>query len=146
LGVDLGSRRVGVALSNSSRTVATPLTVIQRAKRRSDDHEAVRALVEEWEIGVVVVGLPLSLDGSLGPAAKKAKREAKELGVVTGVPVETYDERLTTVSAHQALREQGVAGHNRRDMVDMVAAAVLLQAWLDTQANAASGHPDPSAS
>lgn len=131
LGIDLGSRRIGIAMSDPGQTLASPHTVVYRGKRRADDHQEIAAIVTEWEVGRVIVGLPLSLDGSMGRAAKAAVREAKELGVVTGVPVETYDERLTTVSAHQILREQGVAGKDRKDVVDKVAAAVLLQAWLD---------------
>lgn len=131
LGIDLGSVRIGLALSDAGGVLATPHSVLRRAKRRELDHEAIKAIVDEWEVERIVVGLPLSLDGSVGKAAKAALREADELGVVTGVPVETYDERLTTVSAHQVLREQGVAGADRKDVVDKVAAAVLLQAWLD---------------
>ena len=131
LGIDLGSVRIGLALSDAGGVLATPHSVLRRAKRRHLDHEAIKAVVDEWEVERIVVGLPLSLDGSVGKAAKAALREAEELGVVTGVPVETYDERLTTVSAHQVLREQGVAGADRKDVVDKVAAAVLLQAWLD---------------
>ena len=131
LGIDLGSVRIGLALSDAGGVLATPHSVLRRAKRRSLEHEAIKAIVDEWEVDHIVVGLPLSLDGSVGKAAKAALREAEELGVVTGVPVETYDERLTTVSAHQVLREQGVAGADRKDVVDKVAAAVLLQAWLD---------------
>lgn len=133
LGIDLGSVRIGLALSDAGGVLATPHSVIRRAKRRALDHQAIKAVVDEWEVEHIVVGLPLSLDGSVGKAAKAALREANELGVVTGVPVETYDERLTTVSAHQVLREQGVAGQDRKDVVDKVAAAVLLQAWLDGQ-------------
>ena len=134
LGIDLGSKRIGLALSDPRRILATPHSVVLRAKRRDDDHRKINDVVQEWEVARIVVGLPLSLDGSVGRAAKAAIREAKELGVVTGVPIETYDERLTTVSAHQVLREQGVAGADRKHVVDKVAAAVLLQAWLDGQA------------
>jgi putative Holliday junction resolvase len=133
LGVDLGSKRIGLALSDPGGVIATPHSVVLRGRRREDDHHAIAAVVDEWEVELVIVGLPLSLDGSVGRAAKAAIREAKALGVVTGVPTETYDERLTTVSAHQFLREQGVAGPNRKHVVDKVAAAVLLQAWLDGQ-------------
>lgn len=135
LGVDLGSRRIGLAMSDPGRVLATPHKVVKRSKSAQTDHRAIKAVVEEWEVVLIVVGLPLSLDGSVGRAAKAAITEAERLGVVTGVPTETYDERLTTVSAHQVLREQGVAGAERRDVVDMVAAAVLLQAWLDSQRN-----------
>lgn len=135
LGVDLGSKRIGLALSDSGRIMASPHSVLLRSKSRRQDHQAIADLINEWGVTQVVVGLPLSLDGSVGKAAKAAIAEAKTLGVVTGVPVETYDERLTTVSAQQVLREQGVAARKTRDKVDMVAAAVLLQAWLDGQAS-----------
>ncbi len=140
LGIDLGSRRIGLAMSDAGGVLATPLCVVHRAKSKAADHRRIMDVVEEWEVERLIVGLPLSLDGSVGPAALAALNEAKQLGVVTGVPVETYDERLTTVSAHQVLREQGVAGPDRKDVVDKVAAAILLQAWLDGQT-----HPDDDA-
>ena len=131
LGIDLGSVRIGVAMCDPGMVLATPYTVLRRQKRKELDHQAIKEIVDEWEIEHIVVGLPLSLDGSWGKAAKAAQQEADALGVVTGVPVETYDERLTTVSAHQVLREQGVAGQDRKDVVDKVAAAVRLHSWLD---------------
>lgn len=121
-------------MSDASGTLATPYCVIERSKRVRDDHREVAAIVEEWGIELIVVGLPLSLDGSEGIGATAARAEAEALGVVTGVPVEPYDERLTTVSAHRILRDRGVGGPGRRKVVDKVAAAVLLQAWLDGQA------------
>ena len=126
-----------MAVSDGGGVLATPLCVVHRSKSHAEDHRRIMDVVQEWNVERVIVGLPLSLDGSVGPAALAALNEAKQLGVVTGVPVETYDERLTTVSAHQVLREQGVAGPDRKDVVDKVAAAILLQAWLDGQA-----HPD----
>ena len=134
LGLDLGSKRVGVAVSDTSGTIATPLVVLTRSGSRQLDHARIRALVEEEEAERVVVGLPLSLDGSVGPAARCALAEAEELGSVVGVPVETFDERLTTVSADRVLQEQGMRGEARRRVVDKVAAAVMLQAWLDGRA------------
>ena len=88
LGLDLGSKRIGVALSDASATIATPFTVLHRAKRRADDHAAIARLVEEEEVQVVVVGLPLSLSGALGPAAQAAAAEAEALATVLGVPVD----------------------------------------------------------
>jgi len=129
LGLDLGSRRIGVAIS--SGTVATPHTVLERATDRATDHAAIARLVEELEADRVVVGLPLSLDGKMGPAATAAAEEAGVLGDVLGVPVETYDERLTTVTADRSLSSLGLSGQARRRVVDKVAAAVILQAWLD---------------
>ena len=132
LGIDLGERRIGVAVSDSEGRVATPLTVIKRSGSRSRDHQKIAELVDEYETGVVVVGLPLSLDGGTGPAALSAEREARQLETALGVPVLTHDERLTTVIAEQALAESGLSGKARRRRVDMVAASVILQGWLDS--------------
>jgi len=131
LGLDLGSKRVGVAVSDGDGRVATPVEVLQRTGDRKADHRAVSALVEEWEAVVVVVGIPYSLDGTLGPMGRLMTAEAVDLAALLSVPVETYDERLTTVTAERSLREQDVRGPDRRRVVDMVAAAVMLQAWLD---------------
>jgi putative Holliday junction resolvase len=138
LGLDLGARRIGVAVSDRSGTIASPLTVVVRGKRRAEDHRRIAALVAEEEAEVLVVGLPLSLDGSMGPAARAAAAEVEQLASVVGVPVETVDERLTTVTAEGALRQAGVKGQSRRQVVDKVAAAVLLQAWLDRRRAARS--------
>lgn len=90
--------------------------------------------MRDEEAELVVVGLPRSLDGGEGPAARGAIAEAKALANVVGVPVETHDERFTTVSAERSLREGGVRGPDRRRVVDKVAAAVMLQSWLDARA------------
>ena len=129
LGLDLGTRRIGVAVS--SGTLATPHSVLERAADHAADHAAVAGLVAELGAERVVVGLPLSLDGSMGPAARAAAAEAEALGDFLGVPVETYDERLTTVTADRSLSSLGLPGQARRRVVDKVAAAVMLQAWLD---------------
>lgn len=131
MGLDLGSKRVGVALSDLSGTIATPFTVLQRSRQRAEDHRAIARLVQDEEVEVVVVGLPLSLDGTLGPAARAAIAEAEALATVLDVPVETYDERLTTVTADQALMQAQMRAQARRRVVDKVAAAVMLQSWLD---------------
>ena len=131
VGLDLGSKRIGVAVSDTSGSIATPREVIVRAKHRRDDHERIKALVEQEQAELVVVGLPLSLAGTVGPAAAGAIDEARALASVIAVPVETYDERLTTVTADRTLRTAGLDGRARRRVVDKVAAAVMLQAWLD---------------
>ncbi len=131
--LDLGSRRIGVAVSDAAGTMAFPRPVIERSGDLARDHRAVAALVDEEEAGVVVVGLPLSLDGGHGPAARAAADEAQVLGSVLAdraVRVETFDERLTTVSAHAALAEAGSSARQRRRSVDSAAATVLLEAWL----------------
>jgi putative holliday junction resolvase len=131
LGLDLGSKRIGVAVSDRSGTVASPLTVVQRSGDRRVDHRRIAGLVEDEEAERVVVGLPLSLDGRVGPAARAALEEAAEIGSVVTVPVETYDERLTTVTAERSMMQARMRGEARRRVVDKVAAAVMLQAWLD---------------
>ena len=132
IGIDLGDARVGVALSNPDRTLASPLEVI---KRTGNLYRDIAKIVEEWEANAVVVGLPLSLDGSVGPAAKKALAEVKKLGATLQVPVETYDERLTTVTAERLMTDAGLDSRNQRKVVDKIAAAIMLQAWLDRQAH-----------
>ncbi len=142
IGVDLGDKRIGIALSNPDRTIASPLTVIQRSGRL---HKDIADLVDDWEATAVVVGMPLSLDGSKGPAARKARREAEALGAALRVPVETYDERLTTISAERIMSDAGLDSRSQRKVVDKIAASILLQAWLDRQAhkNADTEHADP---
>ena len=140
LGVDLGSKRIGIAVSDSAGSVATPIETVQRSRDRAGDHRRIAELVAEWECEVVVVGLPLSLDGSIGPAAEAALAETAELDDTVAVPVETYDERLTTVTADRSLMQMNLNAGARRRMVDQVAAAVMLQAWLDRRRQAA---PDP---
>lgn len=134
VGLDLGARRIGVAVSDPSGTVATPHSVLQRSGDHAADHRAVAAVVAEYEADLLVVGLPRSLDGSLGPAAQGALIEVDELADAVPVPVETVDERLTTVSADRVLREASVKGQARRQVIDKVAAAILLQTWLDGRA------------
>jgi putative Holliday junction resolvase len=131
LGIDLGSKRIGVAVSDRSGTIATPLTVVQRSRSRRADHHRIAELVVEEDAELVVVGLPLALDGSIGRAAQAAIAEAEAMATVVGVPVETFDERLTTVTADRVLMERGLRADERRRVVDKVAAAVILQHWLD---------------
>ncbi|MEY4373228.1 MAG: Holliday junction resolvase RuvX [Actinomycetota bacterium] len=131
MGLDLGSKRIGVALSDSSATIATPFMVLTRQGRIAEDHRAIARLVADEEVDIVVVGLPLNMDGSAGPAARAAVAEAEALATVVAVPVQTWDERLTTVSADQAMMQAKMRAQARRRVVDKVAAAVMLQSWLD---------------
>ena len=133
LGIDLGSKRIGVAVSDTGGKVASPLLVLSRSKSRSHDHAEIARIVREEEVEAIVVGLPLNMDGSRGPAARSAVAEAESIATVTGVPVHMQDERLTTVTAERALREANMRGQDRRGVVDKVAAAVLLQTWLDAR-------------
>jgi putative Holliday junction resolvase len=131
LGLDLGTRRIGVALCDSAGTLATPYEVVGRSGDRARDHGEIRRLAEEAGAEVLVVGLPLSLDGSTGPAARLVLDEVGELRSSVGLPVVTWDERLSTAEAHQRLRAAGVGGRKGRQVVDQVAATVILQSWLD---------------
>ncbi|HVF14502.1 MAG TPA: Holliday junction resolvase RuvX [Acidimicrobiales bacterium] len=131
VGLDLGKRRVGVAVSDSGGVMAVPSTTLHRTGDDVRDRRRLAEVVRELEPERVVVGLPRSLDGSDGPAAVWARGEAAALVELLDVPVELYDERLTTVSAQRSLVAAGVKGRDRRRVVDQVAAAVLLQAWLD---------------
>jgi putative Holliday junction resolvase len=132
LGIDLGDRRIGIAVSSGS--VASPVETVQRSGDRDRDHRRILEIAAEWEADTLVVGLPLSLDGSEGPAAVAVLEEVAELRVRTSIAVETYDERLTTVTADRQLQELGVHGRDRRRMIDQLAASVFLQAWLDGRA------------
>jgi putative pre-16S rRNA nuclease len=129
--LDIGTRRIGIALSDSAGTVATPYEVVTRSGDRSRDHRRIAALVEEAGAGIVVVGLPLSLDGSTGPAAQTILAEVDELRAALPVDVVTWDERLSTVEAERSLRAMRVRKGRHRQVVDQVAATVILQSWLD---------------
>lgn len=131
VGIDLGSRRIGVATSDPAGILASPYEVVERGRSHAEDHARLAAIVEELGAGTVVVGLPLSLDGSTGRAAQLVLDEVEELRAALPVPVELYDERFTTVTAHQNLMERKMKADARRRIVDKVAAAVLLQAWLE---------------
>ena len=135
IGLDLGSKRIGVALSNSDLTVATPYEVIYRTGKIEQDHRAILKIVDDWEIKRIIVGLPLSLDGTLGPSAKSINAEIEELKGKTDVSIETFDERFTTVTAEQLLIEQNVRRKRRKSLVDMVAASIILQGWIDSLNN-----------
>lgn len=129
--LDLGARRIGVAVSDVTGTLASPHLVLERSGDVATDHRRLAEIVAGVGAERVVVGLPLSLSGGTGPAAQAAADEALALAEVVGVPVETFDERLTTVSAERALRAGGTRARARRGVIDKAAAAVLLQAWLD---------------
>ena len=135
LALDLGSKRIGVAVSDPSETIASPDRVLERTGSRARDHKAIGELVAEWEAELVVVGLPLSLSGDDGPAARATREEVAELARDLTVPVELHDERLTTVTASRTLQEAKMTADARRRVVDKVAAAVLLQSWLDERAS-----------
>jgi putative Holliday junction resolvase len=134
LALDLGTRRVGVAVSDATETLASPRPFVARSGDRARDHRRIAELVTEEEAGLVLVGLPLSLDGSEGPAARSARAEVEELRAALPVPVEVHDERLTTVTAHRLLADQGLDARRRRSGVDGGAPALRLPTWRDARA------------
>ena len=131
LGLDLGSKRIGVAVSDAARTLAGPLTTLARSGSRTADHRRIAELVRDEEATIVVVGLPVNMDGTLGAAARAATTEAEALASVVGVPVITVDERRSTVTAQRMLIDGGRGARARRARIDEVAATVILQHWLD---------------
>ena len=131
VGIDFGSRRIGVAVSDAGQMVATPFETIKRVGDRTVEHGRIAEIVDEIGAVVVVVGLPLSLDGTDGRAVDLVRSEIRGLVKRLAVPVEEYDERFTTVEAERSLRVTGTKGRAKRDVIDQVAAAVLLQGWLD---------------
>jgi putative Holliday junction resolvase len=132
LGVDLGERRIGLALSDPTRTVASPYEVLHRSGDPVTDRRAIVETARVQGANVIVVGLPLSLSGGTGPAARAALEEVEALRAIAGdIEVTVHDERLTTVTAERALIEGRMRRDARRRVVDKVAAAVMLQSWLE---------------
>lgn len=133
LGLDPGKRRIGVAVSDPSRTIASPLRFIDT--KVADVEQLLRDICAEYEVTVVVVGLPLNLDGSEGASAKAARDLAEVVHEATGLEVQLQDERFTSVTAEAALIEGGVTRKSRKEKRDQVAAAVMLQSFLDTRSH-----------
>jgi len=139
MAVDLGERRIGIAASDATGVLATPAGVVVRSGDRATDHARLAARAAELEAGEVVVGLPVSLSGRVGPAARRVLEEVEELREVLGadgLSVHVHDERLSTVSAERALRttdRRSAAVRRRSGDLDSAAAAVVLQSWLDSR-------------
>ncbi len=143
MGLDVGDRRIGVALSDETATLASGLPTIERVGAKKDPN-AIVELARSREAGAIVVGLPRSLDGSIGPQAEKVMAFAEALKLRTRVPVVTWDERFTTRLAQQALIEGDVSRRKRREVIDQVAAVLILQSYLDhleLSAREARGEP-----
>jgi putative Holliday junction resolvase len=130
LGLDVGDRRIGVALSDETATLASGRPTIERVGPKKDPR-AIAELVRQHEVGEVVVGLPKKLDGTVGPQAEKVLAFVEQLRGVVKVPVVPWDERFTTVVAEQALIEAGASRRGRKENVDKVAAILILQSYLD---------------
>lgn len=130
LGLDIGSVRVGVAISDPSGTIASPLAVLDARKLREDPAE-LRAIVDENGVELLVVGLPVTMAGEEGRQARAVRETAESLGEALGLPVAFVDERLSTSEAAAAMRTSGVRSRKQRGRLDKVAATLVLQAYLD---------------
>lgn len=128
LAVDLGTVRTGLAVSDELGMLAQPLKTVAGGDGALD---AVRMVADELKPSLILVGLPRNMDGTYGPAADVTRAFAEQLREASGCRVQLWDERLTTVAAQRALRESGRKARNQRDVVDQVAAQILLQSWLD---------------
>lgn len=130
LGVDLGKRRVGVAMSDETQMLATALETLD-GRDRDALFGALRERIRQHAVGEVVVGHPRRTDGTAGPEARAAEEFAERLRRACDLPVHLQDERLTSVQANRAMKEAGAGGRERREAVDRVAAVLILQAFLD---------------
>ncbi len=130
MALDVGGRRIGVALSDPTRVLASPLTTL-RAEPRARVLAEIAALAQRHEVSDVVVGLPLTLSGEIGPQARLVQEFAKELAQALPVPVHLFDERLTTVAAERMMVDLGMRPEQRKARIDEVAASIILQDFLD---------------
>jgi putative holliday junction resolvase len=133
LGIDLGRARIGLALADDVLRAARPLKAVRHRDTEADLAE-IGVVAREYEVTQAVVGLPLNMDGTEGASARMARNFAPRLSTALGVPVDLFDERLSTFEAEQRLRERGVSSRDMKDLVDAEAAAVILQGWLDGRA------------
>ena len=131
VGIDPGEARIGIAISDDMGSIAFPRETIPARGGRTDALRRVREALNDDEVSLAVVGLPLRLDGSEGEAARRARAFGEALGEALGVEVVFWDERLTTVAAERSLREMGRRGAKSREVVDQSAATILLQGYLD---------------
>jgi putative holliday junction resolvase len=143
MALDVGDRRIGVALSDETGTLASGLVTVKSVGPRKDC-QALAALAREHAVVEVVVGLPLRLDGALGSQAEKVVAFAERLRRVLGVPVVMRDERLTSVAAGERLAEAGVRRRDRKARIDQAAAALILQEHLDERKAVAAGRGEPA--
>lgn len=143
LALDVGDRRVGVALSDPSGTLASALTVIERSARERDLRK-IAALADEYQVTQIVVGLPRRMDGTVGEQAEKVQSFARSLQRVVTQPVIFWDERLTTAAAEKMMIEAGMKRAKRRARIDAAAAALILQGYLDYLAGSQAAGREPA--
>lgn len=143
LGIDVGSKTLGLAISDDAGSIALPVTVIRRTGRLGRDLDELEQWLEGRDVTDVVVGLPLNLDGTPGQMAEEAKGVGNAIAKRFGLAVHRWDERMTTVSAERVLLEADVSRRKRKQVIDQIAATLILQAFLDHRARAgAAPAPD----
>jgi putative Holliday junction resolvase len=130
MGLDVGEKRIGVAIANAAGLLAVPLAVLDSVEEEAD-LKAILALAEEHDVEQIVVGLPRSMDGSIGKQAEVILAFCKLLSQHTDIPVDTWDERLSTVAAERLLSEAGAKKGKKKAQRDALAAAIVLQGYLD---------------
>ena len=131
LGLDVGNRHIGVAVSDELGLTAQPVLTLERRRNQREDLRSLARLCRRFGVAGIVVGNPVHLSGDISPQAAKTQAFAAELGALTGLPIHLWDERLTTREAHQILYEAGHARQEHRRVVDQVAATLILQAFLE---------------
>jgi putative Holliday junction resolvase len=132
MALDVGERRIGVALSDPTRTLASPLTTI-RAVPRSTAVKRILTLIRDYQVTALVVGLPLTMNGDIGPQATLVQQFVDELRPLIAIPIAFVDERLTTVAAERMMIDLKIKPEQRRARIDEVAASIILQDFLDSQ-------------
>jgi putative Holliday junction resolvase len=132
LGIDHGQVRIGLALSDPTGMLASPFMTLERKRRRKQDLKAIAEIAREQEAEAMVIGIPLDMSGETGKKAKEVHQFADALREITSLPVYEWDERLTTVAADRALNDMEVKGSRRKELVDQMAAAIILQGYLDS--------------
>jgi len=136
LGLDVGDRRIGVAVSDELGLTAQPVLTLERRRNRREDLRSLARLCRRFGVAAIVVGNPLHLSGEAGDRAAKTRAFADALGELTGLPIHWQDERLTTHEAHEILYRAGRKRQEHRSVVDQVAAVMILQGFLEDKSNA----------
>ena len=135
MALDIGEKRIGIAVSDPAERVATPVCVLP-AQEVDAGARSFRTVLEDWEPELLLAGLPATLSGEEGPQAARVRAFAQRISDSSGIPLEFADERLSSVEAKRSLRETGMSEKSMRGKVDMIAASIFLQAWLDARAAA----------
>jgi putative Holliday junction resolvase len=138
----VGTRRIGIAVSDELGLTAQPVMTLETRRNPRDDLRSIARIARRYSVAGIVVGNPLHISGDQSPRAARVQAFAAELGALTGLPIHLWDERLTSREAHQILYEAGRARQEHKDVVDQVAATLILQSFLDEQ-NKEANHSAP---